>query len=487
MFRSLRWNLLGWHTAILLAVLLGFGWTLYQRLQRLTYQRVDTELAGAAQLITQRTRPPHRPHGHVGPHAEPEPEINIPESLLQRFGTDEAEAAYAVLWLRDGTELVSAQAPPDVPRPAPPPRRKEDPDRPRFRQRGELREVILPRRNGGYLVVGRSIRSEEDQMQRLAWLLGGTGLAVLFIGVAGGWLLVDRALRPIAVMSGTAAAISASNLSQRIDVAGTESELGPLARVLNRMLDRLEDAFEQQKRFTADASHELRTPLAVIISQAELALSRERSTAEYRQALATCASAAQRMRSLVNGLLTLARADAGMLQLDRAPFDVKDCVEECARMVAPLAEERHIAVELDLPEGAEGAAGEWTGDVQRIAQVVTNLLSNAIRYNVDGGRVRVRLTREESAVVLAGADTGIGSAEGERDAIFKRFYRVDKARSREMGGTGLGLAICQSLVTAHGGTIECASELGRGSTFTVRLPAEPVPAPPPLLAVGAER
>jgi two-component system, OmpR family, sensor kinase len=462
MFRSIRWNLLGWYSALLLAVLAGFGLTLYHRLETLSDQRVDTELASAAQLIAQRIRPAHRTRGHSAARPEPEP-IDIPETLLQRFGADENEAAYALLWLRDGTRSASAQAPADVPPPKP--LAKENPDRPRFRRRGDLREVILPRHSGGYLVVGRSTAVEEEQTERLVWILVGTGLGVLLVGLAGGWILVERALRPIAVMSSTAQAISASNLSQRIDVAGTESELSPLARILNNMLDHLEDAFEQQKRFTADASHELRTPLAVICSQAELALARERSGAEYRQALATCAGAAQRMRTLVNGLLTLARADAGMLQLERAPFDLKTCAEECAGLVQPLAEQHNIAVDLDLEDV------EPTGDVQRIAQVITNLLSNAIRYNRDGGRVSVRLRQEGGEAVLTVADTGIGIPEDELGSIFKRFYRVDKARSREMGGTGLGLAICQSLVTAHGGTLECASELGRGSTFTVHLPA----------------
>jgi heavy metal sensor kinase len=479
MFRSIRWNLLGWYAAILLAVVAGFGTTLYQRLQLLRYQRVDTELAGAAQLIAQRTRPPHRPRGH-GPAEPSEAQISIPESLLQRFGADENEAAYAVLWQRDGTRFASAQAPEDIP--APKPLKKEDPDRPRFRQRGELREVILPRHSGGYLVVGRSIRNEEEGTNRLVWILGGTGLGVLIIGLAGGWILVQRALRPIAVMSSTAAAISASNLSQRIDVAGTESELGPLALVLNNMLDRLEDAFEQQKRFTADASHELRTPLSVICSQTELALARERSTGEYRQALSTCASAAQRMRSLVNGLLTLARADAGMLQLDPAPFDLRVCVEECARMVHPLAEERGITIDLDLADDLTDF--EWTGDVQRIAQIVTNLLSNAIRYNRDGGKVRVSL-RRDGEITLTVSDTGIGIPHEDLGSIFKRFYRVDKARSREVGGTGLGLAISQSLAAAHGGIIECQSELGRGSTFTVRLPAVAAAEEPASLALAA--
>src|SRR6185436_3510667 len=179
--------------------------------------------------------------------------------------------------------------------------------------------------------------------------------------------------------------------------------------------------------------------------------------------LETCARAAQRMRSLVNDLLILARADAGMLQLEREPFDLKSCVEECAALVQPLAAERGLPVGLDLAEV------EWTGDLQRTAQVITNLLTNAIRYNRPGGRVDVRLEQQPTGIVLAVSDTGIGIPQEERTRIFERFYRVDKVRSREMGGTGLGLAICQSLVAAQGGTIDCASELGEGSTFTVRL------------------
>src|SRR6185436_1441938 len=293
MFRSIRWNLLGWYSALLLAALFGFGSVLYHRLQALTEERIETELKGAAELIQDRLHVRRSRPGRP-------PEIHIPESLLQRFGSGEDEAAYAVLWLADGTRIASAQAPSGVPRPAS--LRREVPDVPRFRQRGDLREVILLRRGGGHLVVGRSTAVESGQLRRLTWELAGTGLAVLLIGLGGAWLLLGRALQPIADMSATAEAISASNLSRRIDAAETQSELGPLAGVLNRMLDRLEDAFEQQKRFTADASHELRTPLAVILSQTELALARERAPGEYIQALETCARAAQRMRSLVNDL-----------------------------------------------------------------------------------------------------------------------------------------------------------------------------------------
>jgi signal transduction histidine kinase len=151
-------------------------------------------------------------------------------------------------------------------------------------------------------------------------------------------------------------------------------------------------------------------------------------------------------------------------------------------MVHPLAEERGITIDLDLADDLTDF--EWTGDVQRIAQIVTNLLSNAIRYNRDGGKVRVSL-RRDGEITLTVSDTGIGIPHEDLGSIFKRFYRVDKARSREVGGTGLGLAISQSLAAAHGGIIECQSELGRGSTFTVRLPAVAAAEEPASLALAA--
>jgi two-component system OmpR family sensor kinase len=459
MFRSIRGTLLGWYTVILLAVVATFASLLYHRLQILTAKRIEAELAGAAALISRRI--PH-PRGHPRP-------LLIPEDLLKRFGEEESEAAYALVWFPDGTRLASSLAPPDVPKPhaepaPPPPGVEDDPLQPRFRQRGTLYEVVLPYRGGGFLVVGRSAAVEAAQLRHLAWLTFGLGAGLVALGLAGGRWLVGRALEPLRSMTATAQAVSASNLSERIGKVGRASELEPLAGVLDGMLDRLEAAFEQQKRFTADASHELRTPLAVIASQTELALARERSAAEYREALATCAHAAQRMRSLVDGLLTLARADAGKIQLDRSPFDVTACVEQCAALMRSLAADRGVTIGLAL------APVEWNGDLHRFAQVVINLLTNAVLYNRPGGRIEVGLRLAGDLLELTVADDGIGIAPEEIGSIFKRFHRVDPARARDSGGNGLGLAISQSLVAAHGGTIDCRSELGRGSTFTVRLP-----------------
>jgi two-component system OmpR family sensor kinase len=331
------------------------------------------------------------------------------------------------------------------------------------RQRGNLREIIYQHRFY-YLLVGRSIESDVAALHERAWLLAGISAAVLAAGLIGGFWFSGRVIKPIATISATAAEISLSNLSRRIDVSGTETELTGLARTLNQMIDRLESAFSQQVRFTADASHELRTPLAVILSHAELALDKARPANELRETIETCRRSALRMKTVVESLLTLARFDSGELQLDCRPLDLSKIAGDCVAQLRPLAEKRQITIDADL-ESAGALA-----DSDRVTQVVTNLLTNAIRYNHDGGRVVVTTRSSKGEVILGISDTGIGIDSEHLPHIFERFYRVDKARSRKDGGIGLGLAICKSIVEAHGGQITVTSRPDAGSQFEVRLP-----------------
>jgi len=284
------------------------------------------------------------------------------------------------------------------------------------------------------------------------------------IGLLGGWLLSARAIRPIKTITSTAQNISASNLSRRISLIETENELGSLAAVLNAMFARLEAAFERQIRFTADASHELRTPLSIIYSHAELALARDRSAEEYRKSIETCFRASKRMKSLVDSLLVLARADAGKLEIRREELDLSESAEDCLELVRPLAAEKKIQLKSELQ------SARICGDTFRLAQVITNLLTNAINYNREGGSVTIGVKADGGQAILTVSDTGVGIAQEDQKHLFERFYRVDKARSRELGGSGLGLAICRSIVEAHGGRISLASEPGKGTTITASLP-----------------
>jgi len=269
-------------------------------------------------------------------------------------------------------------------------------------------------------------------------------------------------LRPIENISAAAVKISAGDLSQRINVAEAESELGQLAAVLNSTFARLEAAFAQQQQFTADAAHELRTPVSVMLTQTQTALNRERSGAEYRETLEACQRASQRMRKLIESLLELARLDAGQETLKRLRFDLSQMANDCVELVRPLADERGVKILSEL------APLEITGDSERLAQVVINLLTNAIQYNRSGGEARLKLESPGNLAVLTVADTGPGIPIEDLPHVFERFYRGDKSRSS--GNTGLGLAISKAIVEAHGGTIEVLSKPGAGTTFTVRLP-----------------
>jgi len=392
--------------------------------------------------------------------------LDMSDDLKAMFDGETESAYYYVIWRGDGSVPVKSKFAPDIAEPVAPPEprpgRREPPGHV-IRERGDLREWVA-RRWGMTVVVGRSIQNDLAALHEKGWLLAAAGAAVLGAGLLGGRWFSTRAIKPIEAISATAADISLSNLSRRIDVTGTETELTGLARTLNQMFDRLESAFSQQVRFTADASHELRTPLAVILSHTELALGKSRPAEELRETIETCRRSALRMKSLVESLLTLARFDSGELQLEHRAFDVSRTASDCVGLVRPLGEQRKISILMDL------IPASLIGDPDRIAQVITNLLTNAIRYNHDHGQVVISTRASEESVVLTVSDTGIGIPREHLPHIFERFYRVDRARARKDGGVGLGLAICQSIVEAHGGTITVTPNAESGTTFEVRLP-----------------
>ena len=314
------------------------------------------------------------------------------------------------------------------------------------------------------VLVSGSVQRVDNELHQLLWHLIAAAAGVLTVGLTGGWLISRTAVRPIGLMSAAAGSISATRWAQRIDARRVPTELRQLASVLNATFDRLEAAFMQQARFTADASHELRTPLAVILSHTELALSRDRTPEEYRKTIDTCLAAASRMKSLVESLLLLSHADVGELALQPCPMDLSDVVRENANMLTTLAGKRAITIATQLQNAT------FIGDPARIGQVVANLISNAIRYNRDGGSISVSTEVILGDAVLTVADTGSGISPDDQLHVFARFFRADKARSREAGGSGLGLAIVKSIIAAHNGTIEVQSELGVGSTFIARFP-----------------
>lgn len=489
-FNSIRWRLQAWHGLILVVVLAGFGATAYRVARENQLRRIDEELQQRLAFVFRPgpPRPPPPPEersaGKSGPdsHAPREPREERrrdPEFWRQRMQTlieqagvlegNQTNTFYYVMWNGEGSVVArSAGAPADLPMPTPSEQDAPGP-RPRreaalIRTRGQQRElaVFLPLRD--CILVGRSMAADLAAMRRLALWLGAAGAGVLALGLGGGWWLATRAIRPIEDISASAVKIAAGDLSQRINARDTESELGRLATVLNSTFARLEAAFAHQVRFTADASHELRTPISVILSQTQGALSRERSPEEYRDTLAACQRAAQRMRKLTESLLQLARLDAGEEPMKRERFDLGRVGRDAVELVRPLAAERGIEIVCELP------MVECRGDAEQLEQVAVNLLSNAIHFNRDKGEIRVSTMSQNGTAWLVVRDTGEGIPAADLPHIFERFYRVDKSRSRVQGRTGLGLAICKAIVEAHSGELEASSQPGAGSTFTVKLP-----------------
>ncbi len=506
-YGSLRWRLQIWHALILSLAIVGFGAVLYLEIRKARLDEIDGEMLAAVRTLDgalrglppqvlqsglkenlDSQRPPRQPERFPPPEGEDEPSrpgpgfgppasepsvrfapreqinrmLTLPASFVDRYTADRS-VPFFVAWAGDGSVLKSTGIPKD-----------EIPPRPNFPQsgkdfegrvRGNVREVFLRGPQRTEILVGRSVEHEMQALRQLLWQIVLTGVAVILLGLAGGRWLSRRAVAPIETMSEMAASISASKLYRRIDLKGIDNELASLGQVLNAMFDRLERSFHQQIQFTADASHELRTPLAVVLTNAELALSRPRTVEEYREMIEVCQRAARRMKVLVDDLLTLARADSGRLELQHANVDLRQLAEECAALIRPLAEQNQLNIHVS------GETICVCGDCHRLAQVFTNLLSNAVRYTPPQGHVNVVIQRVGAKAVISVADTGRGIPPADLPHVFDRFARVDMARTREQGGTGLGLAICRSIIEAHGGSIEIGSELNHGTTVTVQLPA----------------
>jgi len=481
--QSIRWRLQLWHSVILLAVLAAFGVTTYWLMRDILYKRVDAELQRRMTVVTEGLRP--RPRAAIAA-ARPGPGFRLSPEQQKLFEPNQPESFYYVVWSDKAIEHASATAPPGVPIPDRNALLREA----TLRQRGEFRElaVVSPTRRppGPYTapaagarwiaVVGCSVTDTQDEIRRLVWWFAGVGGGVLIFGVMTGWFLSARSIRPIRSISAAAKTIAGGNLSERISLDDTESELGELAGVLNETFARLEAAFARQAQFTADASHELRTPTFVILSQAQSALKRERTAAEYREGFEVCQRAAQQIRQLIESLLTLTREDAGESALHREPVRLDEIARDGVDLLRSLAADRKVTLHLALN------AVHVSGGAQPLRQVVVNLVSNAIEYNRPGGNVTVAVAQESDSALLTVRDDGPGIAEENLPHVFERFYRVDKSRSSAEGHTGLGLAICKAIIKSHGGTIEASSRVNEGAVFTLRLPAVPAAPRDPDLA-----
>ena len=285
---------------------------------------------------------------------------------------------------------------------------------------------------------------------------------------AGAYWISRRALAPVDQITNAAQRISIENLQQRLAVPQSHDELQRLSETLNQMFSRLEDSVRRLAQFTADASHELRAPVSVIRTTAEIAVRRERSAAEYRQALQEILAEAEQTSSVVEDLMLLARDDSGKAALNREPADLAAIMRGASDAGERLARTRGIEFSTHLSAGPLPI----NADSESLRRALLILMDNAVKYTAPGGWVKVEAGRENGDGLVSVSDNGIGIAREDLPHIFNRFWRADRARSRDSGGAGLGLAIARAIAVRHGGTIDVDSEPGKGSIFRLRVPLE---------------
>lgn len=456
--RSIRFRLTVWYTCTLLAILLVYGGgvmaVVWHNLSVDLDHRLREDFEVAEAMLERQADGPIRwrgehPHEEEGIENQPSAEV----------------------WTRQGELLLRSASLQGLAKSLP----KPQADGPAFGSLSlpgnrRLRVLKGPYSLGGQSVVIRVIRSEDRMRQVLVRLIliGSLGLPLsVAVAALGGYALARKALAPVKRMTEQAKTITAEHLHERLPVHNSNDELGHLAQVFNETFARLEQSFEHLRRFTADASHELRTPLTSIRSVGEVALRESRDEPAYREVIGSMLEEADRLARLVDDLLTLSRADSGRAVLHRESLDLAELAREIAEDLGILAEQNGQSIRV---EGV--ATMQLLADRQVLRRALINLVDNAIKYSPDRSTIRLVVNQRLDATTLEVIDQGPGIPEEHQAQIFERFYRVDKARSRNLGGTGLGLAIAKWVVEAHGGWIELDSAEGRGSTFRICLQAE---------------
>ena len=462
--RSLRFRLTLWHACLLAAVFVVLGLLTFLALQHYLVSNLRDTQARRAQQIADTLL------ANVGSTGEA-----FVATEVKKLYAPEANARFIRILRADGSVLYVSGEPKDesfdtaaIPEPSPLPGGES------FRIEnlpGDKRILIatLPCKGGNgasYAVeVGAPTARFRAMLDQLLLLLALGLPVVLLAAIAGGLLLVRRALAPVDQIARTAEQITQHNLSERLPVASTGDELERLSISLNHMIGRLEDAVQNSKRFVADASHELRTPLAVLRGELENLGQDPRSDTETRETLGSMLEEVERLTNIVEGLAALSRLDAGEAKAEWVPFDLAELATTTADQMSLLAEDKGITVGCGT-----GQSVFVQGDRARLKQVIVNLLDNAIKYTPNGGSVRLGVAAQNGHAILDVVDNGIGIPADAVPHVFERFFRVDKARSRDEGGAGLGLSIVKSICAAHGGEVLAESAPGKGSRFSVKLP-----------------
>ncbi|MBX7207804.1 MAG: HAMP domain-containing protein [Verrucomicrobiaceae bacterium] len=457
---SIRTRIQLWHGLLLACILVALGIAAWRLRWNDELRRVDRELNEALSQM-HRILGAGRPaamRGNAGTPSPPE-QFTMPPDIAAQIAE---RGCYYALWTRAGKLVAhSSNAPATLTMP-----KLESGGTivTHWRNSGDAREGYVFTPPGECIFAGVSVAQERAAMVRFGWWLVALGGGVLGIGLLVDAWIVRRAIQPVEDIIGAAERISRGHLSARIDSDSASHELKRLTKVLNETFASLDAAFSQQARFSGDVAHELRTPVAVIVTDAQNALERERSAEEYRETIATHLRSAQRMSALIESLLDLAQIQS---HTDAAhdPCDLGALTNEVAESLRSLAEQQGITIETSL------SPAPCTGNTLQLVQIITNLVSNAIQHNRSGGHVRISSKTEDGRAVLRVENSGPGISPEHLPHIFDRFYRTDASRNRKTGGVGLGLAICKAIADAHGAELTASSQPGASTEFALRMPS----------------
>ena len=461
--RSLRFRITVWYASLLAGTLILFGASVYLGLERYLDWTLQRALAVecrtiATQLLSQF---PAKDTAWLGREINEDyaPEVNGLFIRVSRQGT-------GVVYL-SGAPKDGTFDPSHIPFPS-----EKEMDGSRklqfdFGNRLLINSMTLAMPNGKRFIVesGAPYHQIEVALHGLLLTFAIYMPFVVSLAVAGGYWLMRRSLQPVDEITKRAEGITSTNLSERLPVIRTGDELERLSKSLNRMIERLDNAFQHINRFSADASHELRTPLTILQLELEGIAQNHRRDVSLGEQIGSALEETHRMSRIVESLLTISRLDAGEVKMDKSHLDLGELAASTAGEMKLLAEEKSISVRIQAGLGVEVA-----GDRVRLQQVVVNLIDNSIKYTPKGGTIEVRVGREGNNAVLEVSDNGLGIPAHDLPHVFERFYRADKARSRASGGAGLGLSIVKAICSAHHGDIQVSSQEGKGSTFRVELP-----------------
>ncbi|MGD0916434.1 MAG: ATP-binding protein [Thermodesulfobacteriota bacterium] len=480
-FRSLRFKLTLWYVLILGILLISFSSFLYFTLSKSLHRDTDVKLRSLAELIASESASPLSKFGFGNIDQALEASMNLkPVGKFIQVLDESGKIGRKSDNLRNIELPISRNALKNAFQGL------ITFETNRSLGNAPLRIITFPARENNRITkiiqVASSLEDVEDALNTLFIILMIAVPFALVVASLGGQFLANKALKPVDNVTQTARMITSQNLNQRIKPLRVKDEISRLIETFNEMISRLDQSFRQIKQFSTDASHELKTPLTILKGEVEVTLRKRRTSDEYEQTLRSNLEEINRMSQIVEDLLFLSRADIGEVRLNREAINLNEILNELVVQMKILAQAKNIRIETSNHHGDIHVFG----DALRIRELFSNLIENGIKYTENGGSIHITLTKETPPqdrisldriegdqtefVRIIVSDTGIGIAEEDQQKIFDRFFRVDKARSRDQGGSGLGLSICKWIVEAHHGEITVESEIEKGSSFVVRLP-----------------